>query len=293
MPVVVKFDDARLEALCDVLGDTNEGLTGTEMSKLLYRCGIHDPRPDMSKRVRLFEALGQRQQRDGYGNKVAEFIEAAMNPVSYTGYSAHFESQRTKLNAVLAFCGMMLGENGKLRTASQANTLPEAEERAGRLRAELMRRKVHPDLLKFCRAELLQKDYFHAILEAAKSLAEKLRQRTGLTADGSALVDQALAPGQSNMPLLALNSLQTDTERSMHMGMMSLMKGTFSFFRNPPAHAPRILADKDEDDALEALSLMSLLHRLLDSTVDTPALRNRTTTSHGTPKPANQPIGVP
>ena len=34
---------------------------------------------------------------------------------------------------------------------------------------------------------------FHAVLEASKSVAEKLRQKSGLTSDGADLVDAALA----------------------------------------------------------------------------------------------------
>ena len=34
---------------------------------------------------------------------------------------------------------------------------------------------MHPDVLAFCRAELLQQNYFHAVLEASKSVADKLR----------------------------------------------------------------------------------------------------------------------
>jgi hypothetical protein len=36
------------------------------------------------------------------------------------------------------------------------------------LRAEFTRRDVHPDMLGFCPSGLLQQNYFHAVLEAAK-----------------------------------------------------------------------------------------------------------------------------
>jgi hypothetical protein len=50
-----------------------------------------------------------------------------------------------------------------LRAAGAARTLTEAEQRADRLQNEL-RRQVHADVLKFCRAELLQENSFHAVL---------------------------------------------------------------------------------------------------------------------------------
>jgi uncharacterized protein (TIGR02391 family) len=47
-------------------------------------------------------------------------------------------------------------------------------------------------VLKFCRAELLVNNYFNAVFEATKSVAEKLRIKSGRLSDGAALVDEAL-----------------------------------------------------------------------------------------------------
>jgi uncharacterized protein (TIGR02391 family) len=123
--------------------------------------------------------------------------------------------------------------------------------------------------LRFCRAELLQENYFHAVLEAAKSVAEKIRNRTGLRGDGAALVDAAFGKGSSHLPLLAFNSLRTDNEQSEHTGLMNLLKGALGTFRNPTAHAPKISWTVNERDALEALTLLSMLHRRLDEAVST------------------------
>jgi uncharacterized protein Ymh len=64
--------------------------------------------------------------------------------------------------------------------------LTEAQERANALKAKLRQRNVHPDVLVICRAELLQKNYFHAVFEATKSVADKIRTKPGLTSDGAA-----------------------------------------------------------------------------------------------------------
>jgi len=193
-----------------------------------------------------------------------------MNPVSYTGAADHHETKRQELNEVLAFAGYTLGEDGVMRRIAAARTLSEAQERAGRLRAELRRRGVHPDVLSFCKAELLQENYFHAVFEATKSVADKIRNRSGLSADGAGLVDQAFGMGKAGMPFLAFNSLRTETEKSEHTGLMNLMKGMFGTFRNVTAHAPKIHWPIDEQDALDLLSIASLLHRRLDAAVRTP-----------------------
>jgi uncharacterized protein (TIGR02391 family) len=119
-----------------------------------------------------------------------------------------------------------------------AATLDEAQQRADDLHAELARRSVHPDVLRLCRAELMQQNYFHAVLEACKSVADKLRDLTGLHGDGTALVDATCS--LSSGPRVAFNSLTTEWERSEQTGLATLMKGLFGTFRNPTAHAPRV-----------------------------------------------------
>ncbi|WP_022853963.1 TIGR02391 family protein [Thermodesulfatator atlanticus] len=270
MAEVPKFDEAVLRKICDILGDTYTGLTGSEIGQLLQNCGIDDPFPGETKRRRLFEALSRRQKQDRCGNNVVAFIYAAMNPVRYVGNRELFEERRSLLNEVFAFAGYTLGEDGKLRKIEKAHTLSEAQERASRLRKELIARKVHPDVLRFCRAELLQDNYFHAVFEAAKSVADKIREKTGLTSDGAKLVDEAFG---GKKPLLAFNTLQTETERSEHTGLMNLMKGLFGVFRNTTAHAPKIKWSISEQDALDMLTLTSLIHRRLDQAVLTRSQR--------------------
>lgn len=70
-------------------------------------------------------------------------------------------------------------------------TIDQALERADRLRAALVLRNVHPDVLRFCTAELLDENFFHAVFEAMKSITAKLRQLTGATTDGADLVHAA------------------------------------------------------------------------------------------------------
>ena len=77
------------------------------------------------------------------------------------------------------------------------------------LRKSLVERKVHGDVLRYCRAELVADDYFHAVFEATKSVAEKLRDKAGLDSDGSTLVDAALGIGKAGTPRLALDILTT------------------------------------------------------------------------------------
>lgn len=269
MVKIESFNPPTLQAICDVLGNTYQGLTGTEIGNLLAECNIEDPVPGHTKRYRLYEAFKQIQSNDGCANGVLHFIQTAMNPVRFVGSLHYYESQQGRLNTVLAFVGLFLGEDGKLQRIDAVKTLNEAEERAGRLRRQLLERKVHEDVLRFCRAELLQDNYFHAVFEATKSVADKIRTKTRLQSDGSILVDEAFSFRQAGYPRLAFNSLQTETERSEHIGLMNLIKGLFGAFRNTTAHAPKIKWPISEQDAMDILTLASLIHRRLDLVVRT------------------------
>ena len=126
-----------------------------------------------------------------------------------------------------------------------------------------------PDVLQFCRAELLQENYFHAVFEATKSVADKIREKSTLTTDGARLVDEAFGFGAGNRPILAFNSLRTETEISEHRGLMNLIKRLFGTFRSTTAHAPKIKWMIREQDAFDMLTFTFLLHRRLDEAVRT------------------------
>ena len=130
------------------------------------------------------------------------------------------------------------------------------------MRANLATRGVHPDVLRFCREELLADNYFHAVMEAVKSVADKLRSQTGLTDDGAALVDRALG---GSPPMVAINPLKTESEKSEQKGFANLMRGAFGMFRNTTAHEARINWPMTKDDAEDLFSLVSLIHRRLDT----------------------------
>ncbi|MCZ6692169.1 MAG: TIGR02391 family protein [Planctomycetota bacterium] len=218
----------------------------------------------MTKWKRLYNAFVATQKQRQFGNHVVAFIHKAMRPARHVSDPERFESKRKELNTALAFSGLFLDQDGDVKRSAPVRTLGEAQERADRLRAKLESRGVHNDVLKFCRAELVKENYFHAILEAAKSVAEKIRTVTGLGTDGAELAMQALALGKSGRPRLSINSLKTETEESEQTGFMNLLVGLFGCFRNPPAHAPKIYWPIEEQDALDILSLVSLVHRKLD-----------------------------
>lgn len=264
MELVPPFDSQHLTSIAKILADTSEGLTGSEIGYLLQDCKIPDPTPLMTKWKRLFNAFVEFQNKRRFGNHVVVFIGRVMNPVQYTSEPHTFARRKDQLNTVLAFSGINIDERGKVSWSKKATNLNEALERASRLHASLVSRNVHQDVLKFCKAELLQENYFHAVFEATKSIAAKLRGLSGLDADGATLVQAAFGFSANKPPVLTINSFQTQTEHGEQRGFANLLVGLFGAIRNPLAHSPKIEWEMGEPDALDILTLASLVHRKLD-----------------------------
>lgn len=261
------FSPSQLEAIAQALGHTNEGLTGPEIGPLLETARLSDPTPTLTKWKRLYNAFGESQNTLQHRRHVLAFIRFSMKPARFIRDTQRFERMRANVNTALAFAGLAVEVSGELLSAEAVHTLFEAERRAKELRADLASRGVHPDVLAFCRAELVEDNYFHAALEATKSIADKLRRMSGLMSDGVALVDSTLC---GDTPLLAINDLRTDSERSEQRGFSNLVKGIFGMFRNPTAHEPRLLWQMSIADAEDLLSMASLIHRRLDAATRAP-----------------------
>lgn len=262
MASVSSFPEGQIEALARVLGECG---SGTDISRVLQDRGLVDDSGESTKWRRLYWVFLDCQKTYGCANHVIDFIGALLTPARFVGRSAEFEARRQELNTILVFSGFEYGADGQLRHVATATTLDEAERRVRTIRMKFNGRRIHAEVLKYCSTELMQDNYFHAVFEATKGLAQRLRDMTGVEIDGAALVDAVFS---IERPMLAMNTLRSDTEKSEHKGFASLMKGCFAAVRNPLAHEPKILWDGD-DDAADYLSLISLLHRKLDHCVPT------------------------
>lgn len=253
-----------LKAVADVLADTSDGLTGREIGDLLARLHMEDPIPTATKRDRLAEAFVVRQDKDRSSKRIITFIVTAMEPVRYRTQPELFTLRQDRLNEHLAFVGLRVNDKGQVARGIKARTLDEATRVATSLRDELLRRKIHPEVMRYCSIEVLKKVHFHACFEATKSIFDRMRDLTGETGDGARLVDSVLAPGKSGEPMLAINSLRTQTEKYEQTGLAKLVKGLSGLYRNPMAHDPRLSRAISQEELLEVLTMVSMVHRRLD-----------------------------
>ena len=256
------FPEGQVEALARALGECG---SGTDISRVLQDCGRADDSGESTKWSRLYWVFLDCQRQDGCAGQVIDLIRAFLTPARFVGRSEAFETHRQESNAILAFSGLDYGLDGQFRKVDRATTIDEAERRVGTIRSKFKGRRMHPEVVKYCRSELMQDNYFHLAFEATKGLSERIRDMTGVQADGAHLIDRVFA---TERPMLTMNTLQTETQKSEHKGFAALLKGCFAAVRNPLAHEPKIRWE-GEDDAADYLSLISLLHRKLDQCVPT------------------------
>lgn len=191
------------------------------------------------------------------------FIEKALNLVAFTNEEnrAKYEYLFEGTNKALLLAGMEVTKEGKLIETIQAKTLDEVDRRVNSLKRKLYNRSIHSEVQKYCIEDYLRKDYYDAVFEAAKGLAERVRQITGLTTDGGTLFQTAFSKNDS---YLFFYGLQTDSEKSEFTGLKELLEAISHLVRNPAAHTSKINWKVDEAKALDILTLISFAHKYLD-----------------------------
>ena len=250
-----------LEMICNTLGDTNQGLTGSEIHHFLLQANIEDTDPTMTKRYRLYNALANEQNKNKCSNQILIFVSLVLAPSRFVNAQKEFERLRIAINQQLAFVGYELKADGQYREIQVASTISDVQIKVENLKQELENRKAHKEVFKYCKAELLQNNYFHSVLEANKGLFQRIRDLSNIYTDGNTLIEQVF----SSNPILVINNYQSSSEKNEHNGFCNLLKGLCAMFRNPTAHEPKVDWNITEQDALEILGIISYCHRRLDN----------------------------
>lgn len=125
--------------------------------------------------------------------------------------------------------------------------------------ARLELQGMHGDVL--CAAGELFADGYHshAVLEAFKSLDVRVREMTGLSKSGVALMGEAF--GAKLLIDVAVEDGQSGADE--REGFLALFRGAMLAVRNPKSHEPA--EAEDPEVAIEYLAFASLLHRRLDA----------------------------
>ncbi len=182
-----EFPEGQIEALALFLGKCG---SGSDITRVLNSCKLTDNSGESTKWRRLYHIFLEEQKQHKCANQIINFIKCFLIPARFVGRSEDFENHRKELNAILAFSGLEFGKDGEFRKCQTVHTLDEAEARVRTIESKFQGRIIHPEVLKYCRAELLQDNYFHAVFEATKGLAQRIRNISNVNLDGAALIDR-------------------------------------------------------------------------------------------------------
>lgn len=233
-----KLTNSEVEVLARIIADT---MTGSQMNEIFQECGVQDVSNESTKWKRIYYTFLARQEQDGASNSFLNFIKKSLKPVRFiSGQNGNYDEILLEINKPLMLIGLQMTNEGKLLKVQAATTISEVERRTRNLVSELQKRHIHQDVIKCCKEEYLQENYFHAVFEAAKSLSEKVREKTGMQEDGSNLFNNAFAV---NNPRLAINSLQTPSEKNAQNGLKEMLNGVTHMVRNVTAHPYIRVAD--------------------------------------------------
>lgn len=260
-----KLTNSEVEVLARIIADT---MTGSQMNEIFQECGVQDASNESTKWKRIYYTFLARQEQDGASNSFLNFIKKSLKPVRFiSGQNGNYDEILLEINKPLMLIGLQMTNEGKLLKVQAATTISEVERRTRNLVSELQKRHIHQDVIKCCKEEYLQENYFHAVFEAAKSLSEKVREKTGMQEDGSNLFNNAFAV---NNPRLAINSLQTPSEKNAQNGLKEMLNGVTHMVRNVTAHELKIKWIVNEQDAIDILTTISFLHKQLDESFVVP-----------------------
>lgn len=162
------MNENQLRPICEVLAQMT---TGSNISYMLLSLGIScDLDDNATKWRRIYNAIVINWNKFHTNDMLIKIIEWIMSPALYIDKQERFNEGRDALNQRLSFLGLELLSNGKIQSRPVATTLDEANQTINKLKRDLQRFDIHPQILTFCRPEIINEDLFHLIFEASKCL---------------------------------------------------------------------------------------------------------------------------
>jgi uncharacterized protein (TIGR02391 family) len=123
-------------------------------------------------------------------------------------------------------------------------------------------RGFHPEVHRHSRTLFLQRNYFHAVFEAAKAYNYAVKEKSQSDQDGFRLMMDVFS---SKSGVLKVTPCASKTDIDVQDGIKFLSSGLMQAIRDPTAHEPAITWPISKQDCLDILSFMSFLFRKLEA----------------------------
>ncbi|WP_353486111.1 TIGR02391 family protein [Apilactobacillus xinyiensis] len=263
--IIIKNNNHQLvENISKIMG---EELTGSKVTTMFNDIGLKNydaDRPyNSTKWRRIKESIISSNDLSSSLFKVIEYV---CQPRNYIAKENEWNKLRHSVNQQLIFEGFELDDSGKVIKTYKSRSFSDAKRRLKSFQNKLDSYNIHSEVLKFCKEEYLNENYFYAIFEASKGLLSRIRKISEIDEDGNKLINEAFNI-KNPIILIKNNFMSNDNEVSKYNGLKSLLKTIVYIYRNPKAHTPKLYDPSSETDAITAFTLMSLAHRNLDNCV--------------------------
>lgn len=123
MEIIPPISSEVLENICQVIANTDTGLTGTEIGRILADSMIQDTDPTLTKWKRLFNSFANHQNKNKNSNNILTFLSKAMKPVRYVDNPELFNHRLIELNKRLCFIGLEMTENAQYKKINKTSTI--------------------------------------------------------------------------------------------------------------------------------------------------------------------------
>jgi len=248
-----------LEAMAKIIGDH---FTGTEVSELFRKAGFPQIRHDGGTKWRFVYSAMEQMQKQQYGNhNIAKLIQQLCDPQEYFSSPESHEEVCKKVNNILSFYGLIVGDDGKLRkTEDKATSLTKTIPENAKIFDD---RHFHTKINQHARKLFIEGNYFHAVFECCKVYDKEVQEKSKTSNYGARLMETALATSGT----VKLNSQVSRTDINEQEGVMHLSVGLMRAIRNPQAHEPALDWPIIRDEALDLLSFLNFLFRKLDKAI--------------------------
>ena len=99
------------------------------------------------------------------------------------------------------------------------------------------------------------------VLEASKSILDRIREMTGLIKDGDNLIQKAFNVSRPYI-FISNNLFETETEKSEYRGFAYLLRGIIAYLRNSTTHELKIKKPINEEETIDIIALISFCHKI-------------------------------
>ena len=227
------FPDEILEHIAGIISETR---SGSEITRFFNASGypefVHD---GSTKKWFVLNCLKTLNGRSDGPYHVVKIIEKLTDPKQYISNSDMHKKIVEDLNRALIFHSIHVNENNRVILSQEPVPSSPQNEPSDREEIELFRKlRLHLKIQEVSKKLFIDGHYAQAIFEAFKVVNNAVKEKSGIDdKDGQTLMAHVFS---CSFPVLALNSLKSQSEKDEQDGFKFLFMGAMAGIRNPKAH---------------------------------------------------------